>query len=314
MKKNPLTFVIGLLLIVIVGLLLFTFQVRQSEVAVVTTFGKPSGAITEAGAKWKLPWPIQRVYKFDQRVQNFAEDKLTQGQTQDGFVLLTSVYVGWKITDPQGFFPRFAWSPEPIAEAERVLERTVANAKQAVVGKHALLDFLSPAEDGNKFAAIENELLTAVQTEVRSNSYGLEIAFLGIKKLGLPENVTQSVFDQMTKERQVLISKIESEGTTEAEIKRSGAKRRAAEMVAKAEGEARMIRGEGMAQAAKSLAIFEENPELAKFLFGLEALEGSLKERSILIFDQHTPPFNLLGGVSTNLFNKETGGGSKKAK
>ena len=41
--------------------------------------------------------------------------------------------------------------------------------------------------------------------------------------------------------------------------------------------------------------------ELAKFLFGLTALEGSLKDRSILIFDQTTPPFNLFGGASTNL-------------
>lgn len=42
MKRNPLTLVIGLVLILIFGLLLFTFQVRTTEVAVVTTFGKPT--------------------------------------------------------------------------------------------------------------------------------------------------------------------------------------------------------------------------------------------------------------------------------
>ncbi|HWH72054.1 MAG TPA: SPFH domain-containing protein, partial [Candidatus Sulfotelmatobacter sp.] len=142
MKKNPLTLSIGVLLIIIVGLLLFVFQVRQSEVAVVTTFGSPTRPITEAGPHLKLPWPIQRVYKFDQRVQNF-EDKFTEGLTQDSFNLLSAVYVGWRITKPEAFFPKFAGNAEPITEAERVLERLLGNAKAAVIGKHPLADFLS---------------------------------------------------------------------------------------------------------------------------------------------------------------------------
>src|SRR5574342_692707 len=102
MKRNPLTLVIGILLILIVGLLLFVFQVRKSEVVVVTTFGKPTRDIDQPGAYVKLPWPIQSVHRFDQRVQNF-EDKFTEGLTSDSFNLLTSVYVGWKITDPKAF-------------------------------------------------------------------------------------------------------------------------------------------------------------------------------------------------------------------
>ena len=40
MKRNVLTLVIGAVLVVIFALLLFVFQVRKSEVAVVTTFGR----------------------------------------------------------------------------------------------------------------------------------------------------------------------------------------------------------------------------------------------------------------------------------
>ena len=54
MKRNPLTLIIGLLLILIFGLLLFVFQVRKSEVAVVTTFGKPTRPITEPGALFQV--------------------------------------------------------------------------------------------------------------------------------------------------------------------------------------------------------------------------------------------------------------------
>ena len=108
MKRNITTLVIGAVLIVIFALLLFTFQVRQSEIAVVTTFGKTTAVITEPRSFpfFKLPRPIQKVYKFDQRIQNF-EDKFSENLTADNNNLLTSVYVGWRISDAKAFYPRF---------------------------------------------------------------------------------------------------------------------------------------------------------------------------------------------------------------
>jgi membrane protease subunit HflC len=303
MKRNPLTLVIGLLLIIIFGLLLFVFQVRQSEVAVVTTFGKPTRPITQPGAYLKWPWPIQKVWWFDQRVQNF-EDRLTEGLTRDSFNLLTSVYVGWKVSDPTAFFPRFAGSANPIAAAEALLDQWLGNAKTSIVGKHPLSDFVSTSDNGTNFVAIEAEILAAIQSQIRANNFGLEIEFLGIKRLLLPESVTQSVFERMTSERKVLADRFQYEGEAEAQRIRSDAERKAAELLASAEGQATEIKGKGEAEAAKSLKVFQQNPELASFIFRLSALEGSLKERSILIFDQHTPPFDLFRGASTNLLNK----------
>ena len=303
MKRNPLTLVIGLLLIIIFGLLLFTFQVRTTEVAVVTTFGKPTRPITEPNLYFKWPWPVQKVWTFDRRVQNF-EDRLTEGLTRDSFNLLTSVYVGWKVSDPTAFFPRFAGSANPIAAAETLLDQWLGNTKTAVVGKHPLSDFISTSDDGTNFVAIENEILAAIQSQLQTNNLGLQIEFLGLKRLQLPESVTQSVFERMTSERKVLADRFQYEGEAEAQRIRSGAERKAAELLANAEGQATEIKGQGEAQAAKSLAVFQQNPELASFIFRLSALEGSLKERSVLIFDQHTPPFDLFRGVSTNLLNK----------
>ena len=305
MNRKQITLVIGLLLLVIFGLLLFVFQVRKNEVVVVTTFGRPTKDIDQPGPYGRLPWPIQTVHRFDSRVQNF-EDQFTEGLTSDSFNLLTSVYVGWKITDAKAFFPKFAGSTEPITEAERVLGRLLSNAKAAVVGKHPLSDFITTSGEGNKFVDIENEILAVLQAQVKANNYGLAIEFLGIKKLGLPESVTQSVFERMTSERQVLVSKSQFEGEAEAQKIRSEADRKASEMLATAEGQATQIRGKGEAEAAKSLQAFQQNPELANFIFRLAALEASLKDRSILIFDQHTPPFDLFrgGGVSTNLLSK----------
>ena len=191
-----------------------------------------------------------------------------------------------------------------IAEAEKVMDRMLSNAKIAVMGKHPLSDFLSPSGEGNKFTDIETEILNVIQSQVRANNYGMEVVFLGIKKLGLPENVTASVFERMQSERKVLVEKSQTDGERDAQIIRSEADRNANELLAKADSEATQIRGKGEAEAAKSLKAFQENPELANFLFSLSALENSLKEKSTLIFDQHTPPFDLFGGASTNLLKK----------
>src|SRR5688572_25642888 len=94
MKRNSLTVFIGILLILIFVLLLFTFQVRQTEVAVVTTFDNPSRYIDQPGLNFKWPPPIQRVYRFDKRIQNF-EDKFEETLTKDNYNLLVMVYAGW---------------------------------------------------------------------------------------------------------------------------------------------------------------------------------------------------------------------------
>lgn len=301
MKRNFLAIAVGGLLALIVCLLLFVFQVRKSEVVVVTTFGKPTRDISEPGPHLRLPWPIENVHRFDQRVQNF-EDRFAEGLTADSFNLLSSVYVGWKITDPKAFFPKFAGNSDPIPEAEKALDRMLGNAKLAVIAKHPLADFLAPVGEGNQFAVIEKQILDIIQAQVQANRYGLKIEFLGIKKLGLPESVTQQVFERMQSERKVLADKSQAEGEAQAQRIRSEADTKAAQLLANADGEATQIRGKGEAEAAKSLSAFQKNPELANFIFRLTALEGSLKDRSILIFDQHTPPFDLFLGVSTNLF------------
>jgi membrane protease subunit HflC len=106
-SKSKLTLVIGGIIIVIFVLLLFVFQVRTTEIAVVTTFGKPTRSIDEPGANFKWPWPIQKVYRFDKRIHSF-EDKFEETLTGDNFNLLVMVYVGWGVSDPDVFLQRFA--------------------------------------------------------------------------------------------------------------------------------------------------------------------------------------------------------------
>jgi len=301
MNKNPVSIVIGAVLLVVFLVLLFVFQVRQSEVAIVTTFSKPGNESIGPGAHFRLPWPIQKVIKFDQRVQSY-EGKLTESQTADTFSLLTQIYVGWRISDPKQFFLKFAGGS--TARAEERLDEMLLSAKRDVVGKHPIRDFVS-SEGTSKFAAIEEEILKSVQAQLQGNNYGIEVQFVGFKKLGIPESVTQSVFDLMKSGRDKLARAYESQGQQEAEIIKANANSEAAKKLAAAEGEATRIRAQGQKAAAEVYPTFQQNPELANFLLQLDALELSLKDRSTLVFDANTPPFNLLrGGVSTNLLKK----------
>jgi membrane protease subunit HflC len=298
MKKNPLNIIVAALLVVIFGTWLVCFQVRKSTVVVITTFGKPTRTITEPGFYMKWPPPIQWVNTFDQRIQNF-EDKLDEALTADHYNLLTMVYVGWKIKDAQEFFPRF--KNGSIPEAERQMEGLLRSAKSAVVGQHLLSDFVSTDEKLLKFDAVEQQILDILQDQVNKKNYGIEIEYLGIKKLEFPESVTKAVFDRMTSDRKKLISKTESEGEAEASRIRSTADSRSVIMLAAANSDALKIKGDAQRKAAEYFAIFEQNPELAKFLLSLNALELSLKDRTTLIFDQHSQPFNLFQGYTTNL-------------
>ena len=138
MKRNLITLIIAAVLVMIFALLLFTFQVRQSEVAVVTTFGKITGPPREPGLHLRWPWPIQQVYKFDQRIQNF-EDKFSENLTADSITLMTSVYVGWKISDAAAFLNNFR--DGSIAAAQSQLQSMLTSAKSAVVGSNTLVRF-----------------------------------------------------------------------------------------------------------------------------------------------------------------------------
>jgi modulator of FtsH protease HflC len=281
---------------VIFALLLFVFQVRQSEVAVVTTFGKPT-SVARPGPHLKWPWPIQKVYPFDGRIQNF-EDKLSEPLTADNITLLINVYVGWRISDPLSFLNSFRGGS--VSAAQLQLESMLRSAKMAVVGKHPLADFVNADSQQLKFDQIQGEIEQNVQGELRTNNYGIQIEFLGIKKLGLPESVTAAVFDRMKSERQVLISRAQNEGKAEAIKIKANADRQANETLANARAEATRIEGEGVAEAAKTLPVFQQNPDLAVFLLRISALQQALDQKSSLIFDQRTPPFDLFTSIPTN--------------
>jgi len=291
MKRNALTLVVGVILLIIFFLLLFTFQVRQTEVVVLTTFDKPSSApIEQPGLYFKWPRPIQRVYTFDKRIHNF-EDEFEPMLTRDGNNLLASVYVGWTIKDPLRFFNSFpAGTPAAAAPA---LKSMVRSTKQAVIGQHPFSAFVSPDPKQVKFDVVQDQILNSIKQSAMDR-YGVSIEFVGIKKLGLPESVTQKVFDQMTAARQLEVDRIKSEGEREKIQIMSAADRDRNAILAKAQAEALNIRGDADAESRKYYETFNANPELAVYLLKLRAFETTLTNGATLVVTPDLPPFDLL--------------------
>ncbi len=297
MKKNPLTLLVGSLLLLVFLALLFCYQVRTTEVAVVTTFGRYSSSQTNAGIYLRAPLPIQKVYKFDKRLQTF-ERKYEQQFTRDKKSPILSVYVGWRIADPKRFLESFNGD---LLKAEQTLENVVRDAKNSVIGNHDFSELISPDPSKVKFDVIEGEM-KAVMAATTLASYGVAIDLVGIKELGLPEALTAKVFERMKSEREKLVKKYQGEGNAEADRIRSEAELRRKELIAQAENEAQRILGGAEQEASKHYQTLQQDPELAVFLLSLRSLEGSLKDRSTLILDERTPPFNLLKGDSTSNF------------
>ncbi len=288
-KKNPLTLLVGTLLLLIFVALLFCFQVRTTEVAVVTTFGKFSRSITEPGLYLRAPLPIQKIYKFDNRLQNF-ERKFEQTTTKDAKNLLITVFIGWKVSEPKVFLERFNGD---TLKAEQSLENLVRNAKNAVIGSYNFGDLISPDPKQVKFDAVEADILKELKASAQT-TYGVSVELVGIKQLGLPESITGKVFERMRAERDRLVKQFNGEGEAKSLEIRSDANRKRDELLAKADADSLRILGEAEAAASKDYAVFEQKPDLAVFLLQLKALVGSLKDRTTLVLDEKIPPLNLL--------------------
>lgn len=290
MKNITITTFI-LLILVVLGLLFFSFQVREIESALVTTFGRPTRQITEPGWYFKWPPPIEWVHKFDSRMIDF-ESALVETTTKGAVPIIIKTYVVWKIAEPLKFFN----SVETVKEAENKLRSQLKDTQNRIVGQYSFSEFVNSDKSRIKIDQIEQKMLSDLQLAVRDN-YGIEVKALGIKQLKISEEVSKDVFERMRAERNHRTETTVSEGQAEAAKIKTDADSKKAELLATAQARATAIRGQGDAEAAQYYKLLEADPEFAIFLRNIEALKEILKERSTIVFSADTEPFTLLKTV-----------------
>lgn len=265
--------------------------VGESEVAVRTTFGRPDPVpLAQAGLYPRWPWPVQHIHRFDRRV-HLLEGSFEQVLTGDGRSLVALLDAGWRIADPVLFLERVG-TPE---QARRNLDGLIGNARNGVLGRHTFAELINTDPAKLKFDQVEQELLAAVRPEARAR-YGIEVAFVGLRRLALPEAITERVFDRQRAERREVAERYRAEGESEARRIRAEAESQRDQQLATADAEARRLRAEGDAQAAAFYQVFEKDPELAMFLRKLEILEETLGRKATVVLGSDTAPFDLLRG------------------
>ena len=293
MKRSPLTILIAALLIVIFGAMLFIFQVRQSEVAVVTVFDRlaADGVQTNPGPHLKWPWPVEKVYLLDQRLHSM-EDNADQCLLHDQKTVLLLTYTGWRISDPANFFKKF--QDGSIVAAEDKLKEIVRSCKRDVAGTHNFSDFVSADPSQIKFTNIESEILATVRQKVTDDGYGMDVRFVQIKSIELPTSVSETVFARMKSERAKLASVIQSDATNRTLQIKGDANSHASILIGEADAKALEIRGQGELQIVDALQVMSANPSLAKYLLSLDALEEVGKNQTTWILNSDTRGLDLL--------------------
>lgn len=294
MGKHAFTVVVAVIIAVSLLLYMFAYTVPSSKVGLVLTFGSPQEKPVEAGYHFKWPWPIQEIRTFDNRI--FAEEgRFKETRTQDGFNVIASLLVGWQIdvNDVLKFNKSFG----RIAEEKRAesawnaLMPIVDHAAQAVMSTHQLKDLVSVNEQP-RYDAIENAIIAQANADA-SETYGMKVTLVKIKRLELPETVAQRVYERMNTERNTEADKIRQEGEARASSIRSAAKSQSEQILAMARSEAEKIKGEGDAKAKDYYAVFAKHPELEIYLRKLRAMKSMLKDKTTFILDVTMPPVDV---------------------
>ena len=281
---------------------LVVFQVRINEVAVHYRLGSVLRQVNagkeeeQAGWYFKLPWPLDNVYKYDKRVQ-VLDGRLVQTELKDNRSVLVSSYSGWRISDPLQFEKT---QDGDIKTAQTNLLDIVETAASERVANVTMEDLVSTETQQKKLDAIEADILQNVRSEVEQNEYGIEVVSCGIQRIAVPEETTQAIFDKMGRERLAQAKEYRADGQSVKTRLVEQAKSEREKTVADAMAQAKKIRAEGEAAEAQYYDVFAKAPDLHNFLRRLEALTNIAEKaqengQSItFVLSTSTEPFGVL--------------------
>jgi len=286
--KNLSIPVFLLVLLIILAMVSTMFQVRETESALVTTFGKATRTIEKPGLYFKWFPPVEWVQKFDNRPR-VLEAELGETTTKGAVPVIVNTFIVWRIAQPLVFFN----SVGSVHDAETKLISQVSDTQNKVIGRHFFSEFVNSDPAKVQFEQIENEMLTELQAAVK-DVYGVEIKAVGIKQLKISEDVSKDVFERMKKERERRTEATIAEGTAAAKKITTDADSMKTELLAAADARAKAIRAQGDAEAASYYKLLEQDPQLAMFLRDIEALKKILEKRSTLVIGADSEPFRIL--------------------
>jgi len=269
MKKLTL-FIIAIIIILIIVNFSF-FVVDETRQAIVLQFGKPIKAIQEAGLHYKIPF-IQNVVFFEDRLLIY-DAAPTEIITKDKKTLIVDNYARWRIIDPLLFLQ----TVRDINGAQTRLDDIIYSELRIDLGLFNMNEIIS-----EKRSAIM-ERVTQKSNE-KSNTYGIEIVDVRIKRVDLPAENEKYIYDRMKAERERIAKQYRAEGQEESAKIIAETEREKTIILAEAYKNAQILRGEGDAEAIKIYAeSFNQDPEFYSFFRTLEAYKNTLNEKTTMV-------------------------------
>ena len=270
---------IVLALIILASMSLFT--VDQRERAVVFRLGEITEVIEQPGlhVKWPL---IQNVRFFDRRILTLDTPDAERFITSEKKNVLVGSFLMWRITNVRQYYVSVR-GDEILAQTR--LQQRVNAALREEFGKRTVHDVVSGERD---------TIMKVVREKVDEDAkeIGVAIVDVRLKRVELPQEVSESVYRRMAAERQAVAAELRSQGFSEAERIRAEADREREVIVAEAYRDAQRAKGEGDARATAVYArAFSENPEFYAFYRSLEAYRSSFRSRNDVLVLEPTSDF-----------------------
>lgn len=241
------------------------FVVNQNELAIRSEFGKIIEADYEPGLHFKLPL-VNDVRRFDKRVltRNYPAEQFL---TSEGKILNVDFYVKWRITDVAQYFRATSGNEESAAAR---LAEIVKDGLKGVIAKRTIQQVVAAQR-----TELIGDMLAFAGTSVQQ--LGVTLVDVRVKRIDLPDDVSESVFNRMRQDFARQATQLRAEGQEQATRIRAEAERQRVEIVANAQRDAEKIRGEGDANAAAIYAgAYQKAPEFYAFHRSMQAYRKSL--------------------------------------
>ena len=228
--------ILGLLVVIFITGISAAFTVRETEQVLVMRFGEPQREITQPGLHFKVPF-VDTARFFDKRVLDYDADQ-QEIPTADQKQLVVNAFARYRITAPLRFFQTVG--------TERGIEQrfnSLINASlREVIGEVNLSVVLTPER-----ARLMEDFTRIVAREAAT--FGIEVVDVRIKRIDLPEDNSEAIFQRMTTQRQQEARLARAEGDKEAQRIRAEGDKRQRVIVSEATREAEILRGKGDAEA-----------------------------------------------------------------
>lgn len=272
MKTSSLASLLGLSLVVLLAYNCL-YVIRETDRAVLLTFGEVTNANVTPGLHFKVPG-MHAVRRFDGRIQTLEITTESYLTAEKNYLEVDS-FAKWRVANTALFYTATS-GDENIAT--NLLMQRINTGLRNQFGVRTVHEVVSGQRD-----ALMQQLTSTLNT-IAQEELGIEVVDVRVKKIDLPDNVSDSVFQRMNTERQEEAQELRSTGREVAEGIRADADRQQIVIQAEAYRDSEHIRGEGDAQAAAIYAAaYGKDPEFYEFVRSLNAYQATFSDESDLL-------------------------------